>query len=216
MKKSFKNFDEKKPESIKLLQKKLNEFNALKDEQNGTETEPLEITGKLDGATKEAWLAFKKETFADSSLGIGFLKDKNGMNFSDGELKKLGFSADALSEKPKNPNSYDREKPSKALIKAVQEKLELEPTGKMDKATKDTIIAAKKDNWIDGRLNPGALEQLDGSIESMKEVLDLKHKSQEKAPKHQEEQQHQGEHQKTDAKGPPPAAAGTGSRSTRR
>ena len=192
MQKLAETFDEKAteqtPEWITLLQERLNEFNALKSSEE--KPKPLDVNGELDEATQAAWLSFKKETFADSSLSIGFLKDKTGMGFTNEELVKLGVDPKALGEKgkkPEKPESYDRENPPKAVIKAVQEKLQeaqkkegIEPehqikiTGKMDDKTKAVVLYQKKETWIDGRLSVGALNDLDDNVTALQAALKLK------------------------------------------
>ncbi len=136
-----KRFDPKNAQDIKGLQEKLNALNALnKDKQPA-----LELTGKLDEATNDAWLRFKKEVFADSSLNNGYLKDR--------------FKLSA-------PQGMDRDKPPAEIVKSVQEKLGVKPTGSMDEATKAAIKDDKSSNWIDARINDGALEKLDAEIKS--------------------------------------------------
>ncbi|MDE3017139.1 MAG: hypothetical protein KGI29_09530 [Pseudomonadota bacterium] len=164
-----KGFDPANKDDVKVLQGKLNEFNALR---NSTQ-EPLDITGEMDKATRAAWLEFKKETFADGSLSIGYLKDKKGLNFSEKELEALGVSPDALGDKPKNPESYDRNEPPKELITAVQKKLGVEQTGKLNEDTRAAIKDHKRKNWIDGRINAGALNRLDEEIKSLKAAKEV-------------------------------------------
>ncbi len=195
MQKLAETFDEKAteqtPEWIALLQERLNEFNRLKASEE--KPEPLEVNGELNEATQAAWLSFKKETFADSSLSVGFLKDKTdkgGMGFTNEELVKLGVNPKALGEKgkkPEKPESYDRENPPKAVIKAVQEKLQeaqkkegIEPehqikiTGKMDDKMKAVVLYQKKEKWIDGRFSVGAINDLDDNVTALQAALKMK------------------------------------------
>jgi len=101
---------------------------------------------------RKDWLNFKREIFADGSLSIGYLTDKNGLNFSQEELKRLGVDTE-------NPEKYDRNQPPLTLLKAVVEKLAV-PEGQ-DIA--DAIIAHKtrENGWIDDRKNAGALKLLE-------------------------------------------------------
>jgi hypothetical protein len=197
---------EKDPEFIRQLQKNLNEFNRLKDIGNGTETTPLEVTGELDKATQKAWKTFKKETFADSSLNLGVLLDK--------EPKGMGFSMEKLKELGVNPDIYDREAPPRKLVEAVQKELKLEipekERGKMDTATRDAILSFKKEKWIDGKFNEGALKKLDNSIRSMQDALELQNEPPEQS------QPSKPESEKAAEKGASSSASGRGSKSNAR
>lgn len=165
-------FDPANEQDVVLLQAQLNRYNALSGRTDAANP-PLKLTGKMDAATKEAWLTFKKDTFADGSLNTGYLTDT--LKFSRDELVALGVSKDALPEAgkpPKNPAAYDRDKPPAALVKAVQKKLGVEQTGKMDKATLAAVQADKRERWIDGRTNAGALEMLKKTVRSLEAARD--------------------------------------------
>jgi hypothetical protein len=146
----YKAFDAKNPADIKLLQEKINEFNALNKPTQGEPAPAIETTGKLDPATKAAWIKFKKETFADGTLNAGYLKERFKITAPQGEKE------------------YDATNPPAELVKAVQQKLKLEPTGTLDDATKAAIKQDKAEHWIDGRINQGALEKLESEIASRK------------------------------------------------
>lgn len=108
----------------------------------------------LDDATVNAMKAFKKEGFADTSLSANYLKDRF----------KLAPDTKYNAETANGVN------PPTEILSYVQAQLHIKPTGKMDRATAKAITQDKRDHWIDGRVNAGALDAQINSLEVAKEV----------------------------------------------
>lgn len=144
-------FDPTKSDDVKKLQGLLNKFNSL----SGHPVKPLPASGQMDPATQSAWLAFKREEFADGQISLGYLKDRLG----EEKFASLGLDPD--------PRKFNRDAPPPQAVEALREHLGIPADAAYgSKAFSEAVKKDKREHWIDGRTNKGALQDLEKKTES--------------------------------------------------
>jgi peptidoglycan hydrolase-like protein with peptidoglycan-binding domain len=146
-------FDVKAPTEahIQALQAALNMFDGLGAKPRA----PLELTGKMDDATRAAWKAFKSEEFTDGQLSIGYMKDRGWIDDAWLDANKID----------KDPRNFDRNNPRAAMVALAREKLGIPADAALtEDAFGQAVKKEKRAHWIDDRLNAGALKSLDESV----------------------------------------------------